>query len=70
MGRLLLTLMALFSMTTPACTATFPDAEQLRLMAARFAPTPLTVDASHLSAGDKKAWRNSLKQPVSSIRFL
>src|SRR5690349_10167506 len=55
MGRFLLALIALFSMTPPAFTATFPDTEQLRQMAARFAPTPLAPDVSHLSPGDKKA---------------
>ena len=32
-----------------------PDAAQLKEMIARFAPTPLDVDVSGLSAGDKKA---------------
>lgn len=32
-----------------------PDLEQLKKMAARFSPTPLKVDTSKLSAGDKKA---------------
>jgi hypothetical protein len=35
--------------------AAFPDAEQLNRHAARFAPTPLQVDTSNLSAGDKQA---------------
>jgi Peptidase family M49 len=35
--------------------ATFPDAAQLNRLAARFAPTPLQVDTSALSAGDKQA---------------
>lgn len=34
---------------------TVPDLAQLKTMAARFAPTPLQVDISALSAGDKKA---------------
>src|SRR5215467_6408646 len=33
----------------------FPDAAELNRMAARFAPTPLHVDTSALSAGDRKA---------------
>ena len=33
----------------------FPDAAELRKMAARFAPTPLEVDISGLSQGDQKA---------------
>jgi len=36
-------------------TAAFPDAAQLNQMAARFAPTPLTVDVTHLSPGDRDA---------------
>src|SRR6266567_6954555 len=32
-----------------------PDAAELKQMAARFAPTPLEVDTSGLSAGDKQA---------------
>jgi hypothetical protein len=36
-------------------TASAPDLNQLNQMAARFAPTPLEVDTSMLSAGDKKA---------------
>lgn len=35
--------------------AKFPDAAQLKKMAARFAPTPLEVDTSGLSSGDQKA---------------
>ncbi|HYH00013.1 MAG TPA: hypothetical protein VD837_12835 [Terriglobales bacterium] len=33
----------------------FPDAAQLQKMSAQFAPTPLRVDTSKLSGGDKKA---------------
>lgn len=33
----------------------YPDATQLKAMAARFAPTPVKVDTSELSAGDQKA---------------
>jgi hypothetical protein len=33
----------------------FPDAAQLRHMAAQFAPTPLSADTSHLTAGDRQA---------------
>ena len=39
---------------TPAPPA-FPDATELNRMAARFAPAPLDVDLSGLSAGDRKA---------------
>ncbi len=35
--------------------ATFPDTAELKEMAAKFAPTPLTVDISHLSNGDRQA---------------
>jgi hypothetical protein len=43
---------------TPApasAEASFPNADELNQMAARFAPAPLEVDLSGLSAGDKKA---------------
>jgi hypothetical protein len=40
---------------TPAPPSSFPDAAELNRMAARFAPAPLQVDISDLSAGDKKA---------------
>jgi Peptidase family M49 len=40
---------------TPAPPSSLPDADELNRMAARFAPAPLTVDISGLSAGDKKA---------------
>ena len=33
----------------------FPDAAQLKKMAGRFAPTPLEMDLSGLSSGDKQA---------------
>src|SRR5215471_17795222 len=36
-------------------TTSAPDLQELKQMAARFAPTPLQVDTSGLSAGDKKA---------------
>ncbi|MGB9122493.1 MAG: hypothetical protein WCE73_17890 [Candidatus Angelobacter sp.] len=40
----------------PASAGTsFPNADELNQMAARFAPAPLDVDLSSLSAGDKKA---------------
>jgi hypothetical protein len=45
-----------FSQTKkPAAAGRFPDAVQLQKMAAQFAPTPIRVDTSKLSAGDKKA---------------
>ncbi|MBV8819633.1 MAG: hypothetical protein JO022_14835, partial [Acidobacteriaceae bacterium] len=34
---------------------TIPNLEQLHRMSARFAPTPMTADASRLSPGDQKA---------------
>ena len=34
---------------------TYPQTAELRAMAARFSPTPLKVDTSHLSAGDRTA---------------
>ena len=43
---------------TPApasADASFPNADELNQMAARFAPAPLDVDLAGLSAGDKKA---------------
>jgi hypothetical protein len=39
----------------PATSSSLPDAAELNRMAARFAPAPLDVDLSALSAGDKKA---------------
>jgi hypothetical protein len=39
----------------PASDTSFPNADELNQMAARFAPAPLDVDLSALSAGDKKA---------------
>ncbi|MCU1263277.1 MAG: MutT/NUDIX family protein, partial [Bryobacterales bacterium] len=36
-------------------TAPFPDLKTLEQMSARFARTPLEVDTSHLSAGDRQA---------------
>jgi hypothetical protein len=39
----------------PAPPSSFPDADELNRMAARFAPAHLEVDTSGLSAGDKKA---------------
>ena len=44
--------------SSPAAKASangLPDAAQLKQMIARFAPTPLEVDVSALSAGDRKA---------------
>jgi hypothetical protein len=50
-------LLPLFVMATiiTSFAQTFPDAAELKRMAARFAPTPLEVDTSALSAGDKQA---------------
>ena len=39
----------------PAADTSFPNADELNQMAARFAPVNLEVDLSSLSAGDKKA---------------
>jgi hypothetical protein len=50
-----LTLMATAQNTTPATASSAPDLNELNRMAARFAPAPLEVDLSGLSAGDKKA---------------
>jgi hypothetical protein len=50
---LVFTLMAT-AQKTPA-PPSLPDAQELNRMAARFAPAPLNVDISGLSAGDKKA---------------
>jgi peptidase M49-like protein len=49
-----LTLMATAQNTTPASSSA-PDLNELNRMIARFAPAPLQVDLSGLSAGDKKA---------------
>jgi hypothetical protein len=40
---------------SPATTSSMPDAVDLEKMAGRFAPIPLQVDTSALSAGDKRA---------------
>jgi hypothetical protein len=54
-----LTIFAFTAMATaqknPAPPSSFPDADELNRMAARFAPAHLEVDTSGLSAGDKKA---------------
>jgi hypothetical protein len=58
MRRLLIFLVATTIMATAQKTPappTLPDAAELNRMAARFAPAPLDVDLSALSAGDKKA---------------
>jgi hypothetical protein len=51
---------------TPAPPSQLPDAAELNRMAARFAPAPLDVDLSALSAGDKKA----LAKLVESARVI
>src|SRR3954471_6842048 len=43
-----------------------PDANELNQMSARFAPTPIRVDTSKLSAGDKQA----LAKLVQAARIL
>ncbi len=42
-------------MNHPILATTFPDISELKTMAAKFAPTPLTVDTSHLSNADRRA---------------
>jgi len=68
---LLLTTMFLYASLTYAqihkkTQAAMPDAAQLNAMAARFAPTPLRVDTSHLSAGDQQA----LPKLIEAARIL
>ena len=54
--RRFLFIMSVFTVMAMAQTpSTVPDLAQLQQMAARFAPTPLHVDQSALSAGDKAA---------------
>jgi Peptidase family M49 len=59
MRRLLIFLVVTTIMATAQKTSappsSLPDAAELNRMAARFAPAPLDVDLSGLSAGDKKA---------------
>jgi hypothetical protein len=58
MRRLLTFLLVITTMATAQKTPTppsSPDADELNQMAARFAPVPLKVDISGLSAGDKQA---------------
>ena len=58
MRRLLIPLFAFSLMATAQKTPappSFPDVQELNRMAARFAPAPLQVDLSGLSAGDRKA---------------
>jgi len=49
-----------------AQNASMPDAQQLEKMAARFAPTPLRVDTSKLSSGDRQA----LVKLIAAARIL
>src|SRR5690242_13813296 len=60
MRRGLAVVLAWFVMYTPSADseskpAQFPDVQQLQHMASRFAPTPLAVDMSQLSSGDRRA---------------
>lgn len=57
MHRILLAVLLLMtvSIAQETKTASAPGLDELKQMAARFAPTPLQVDTSGLSAGDKKA---------------
>lgn len=52
--RILFLLLCLFPLAMTAQTND-PNVEQLQKMTARYAPTPISVDTSHLSAGDKQA---------------
>jgi hypothetical protein len=52
---LLTTFIAAAQENTSKPAPAIPDLAQLRTMTARFAPTPLSVDLSGLSAGDRKA---------------
>src|SRR4029077_7314810 len=52
---LVITAMATAQKTPAAPPPLFPDVDELNRMAARFAPVPLKVDLSGLSAGDKRA---------------
>jgi len=57
MHKLLLAVLLLMTVTIAQenKTTTSPGIDELKQMAARFAPTPLQVDTSALSPGDKKA---------------
>jgi len=52
--RTLILLLCLFPLIMAAQTND-PNVEQLKQMTARFAPTPIRVDTSHLSSSDKQA---------------
>ena len=52
--------------TTQKKAAVLPDAAQLEKMTARFAPTPIRVDTSKLSAGDRQA----LVKLIAAARIL
>jgi len=51
----LILISAVMAVAQTKSKASFPDVAQLNGLAARFAPTPLQVDTSALSAGDKQA---------------
>jgi hypothetical protein len=55
MRRLIIVMSTFAVMAMAQNSSTVPDLAQLQQMAARFAPTPLHVDRSALSAGDKSA---------------
>src|SRR5579872_6961542 len=58
MRRILLVgllLMTAVSSAQETATASIPGLNELKQMAARFAPTPLEVDTSELSSGDQQA---------------
>jgi Peptidase family M49 len=63
---LLVLLSTVMAVAQTKSKASFPDAAQLNRLAARFAPAPLQVDTSALSAGDKQA----LPMLIESARLL
>lgn len=55
--RLLLLLLAVTLSTAPVSAVPVPDLAQLKAMTARYAPTPLRVDISKLTPGNRQALR-------------
>jgi hypothetical protein len=55
MRLVILSLLSIGIMNSTTQAQTYPDTAELKQMAARFAPTRLTVDVSHLGAGDRRA---------------
>ena len=62
----LILLSAVMTVAQTKSKVSFPDAAELNRLAARFAPTPLQVDTSALSAGDKQA----LPKLIEAARLL